>query len=65
MTVSHEDDDWYEVMGTGSYIKTSGCLSLALDKEAYLTIASSGFGRLRFKDGDDCMVAAMYTKLRL
>jgi hypothetical protein len=65
VTVSHEDDDWYEVMGTASYIKTSACLSLALGEEAYLTIASSGFGRLRFKDGDDCMVEAVYTKLRL
>ena len=65
VTVSHEDDDWYEVMGTGSYIKTSACLSLALGEEAYLTITSSGFGRLRFRDGDDCMVEAVYTKLRL
>ena len=65
VTVSHEDDDWYEVLGTNSYIKTSSCLSLALGEEAYLTIAPSGFGRLRFKDGDDCMVEAVYTKLRL
>ena len=34
VTVSHEDDDWYEVMGTSSYIKTSACLSLALGEEA-------------------------------
>jgi len=65
VTVSHEDDDWYEVFGTNSYIKTSSCLSLALGEEAYLTIAPSGFGRLRFKDGDDCMVEVVYTKLRL
>ena len=65
VTVSHEDDDWYEVFGTNSYIKTSSCLSLALGEEAYLTIAPSGFGRLRFKDGGDCMVEAVYTKLRL
>ena len=65
VTVSREDDDWYEVFGTSSYIKTSSCLSLPLGEEAYLTIASSGFGRLRFKDGDDCMVEAVYTKLRL
>ena len=65
VTVSHEDDDWYEVFGTNSYIKTSSCLSLALGEEAYLTIAPSGFGRLRFKNGDDCMVEAVYTKLRL
>ena len=65
VTVSHEDDDWYEVLGTNSYIKTSSCLSLALGEEDYLTIAPSGFGRLRFKDGGDCMVEAVYTKLRL
>ena len=65
VTVSREDDDWYEVFGTSSYIKTSSCLSLALGEEAYLTISPSGFGRLRFDDGDDCMVEAVYTKLRL
>lgn len=65
VTVSLEDDDWYEVSGTNSYIKTSSCLSLALGEEAYLTIASSGYGRLRFEDGNDCMVEGVYTKLRL
>ena len=65
VTVSREDDDWFEVFGTSSYIKTSSCLSLALGEEAYRTIANSGFGRLRFKDGNDCMVEAVYTKLRL
>ena len=65
VTVSHEDDDWYEVFGTSSYIKTSSCLSLALGEEAYLTIATSGFGRLRFKDGNDCMVEGVYTRMRL
>ena len=65
VTVSREDDDWYEIVGTSSYIKTSSCLSLALGEEAYLTISPSGFGRLRFDDGDDCMVEAVYTKLRL
>ncbi|TXH12601.1 MAG: hypothetical protein E6R02_04570 [Gammaproteobacteria bacterium] len=65
VTVSHEDDDWYEVFGTNSYIKTSSCLSLALGREAYMAISPSGFGRLRFEDGDDCMVEGVYTKLRL
>ena len=65
VTVSREDDDWYEVLGTNSYIKTSTCLSLARGEEAYLTISASGFGQLRFEDGDDCMVEGVYTKLRL
>jgi hypothetical protein len=42
VTVSREDDDWYEVFGTNSYIKTSSCLSLALGEEGYLTISPSG-----------------------
>ena len=65
VTVSREDADSYQVFGTNSYIKTSSCLSLALGEEGYLTISPSGFGRLRFKDGDDCMVEGVYTKLRL
>jgi len=65
VTVSREDDDWYEVFGTNSYIKTSSCLSLALGEEAYLTVSPSGFGSLRFEDGNDCMVEGVYTKLRL
>lgn len=65
VTVSREEDDWFEIFGTRSYIKTSSCLSLALGEEAYLTIANSGFGRLRFKDGNDCTVEGVYTKMRL
>ena len=65
VTVSREEDDWFQVFGTSSYIKTSSCLSLALGEEAYLTIANSGFGRLRFKDGNDCMVEGVYTRMRL
>ena len=65
VTVSREDDDWYEVLGTDSYIKTSTCLSIALGEEAYLTMSASGFGQLRFEDGGDCMVEGVYTKLRL
>jgi hypothetical protein len=65
VTVTREDSDWYEVFGTDSYIKTTNCLSLALGEEALLTVATSGFGRLRFKDGEDCMVEDIYSKLRL
>ena len=65
VTVSRNDDDWYEVLGTNSYIKPYACLSLALGEEAYLTVASSGFGRLRFRDSNDCMVEGVYTKMQL
>ena len=65
VTVSREDDDWFEVFGSNSYIKTEGCLSLALGEDATLTISAGNVGRLRFKDGNDCMVDGIYSKLRL
>ena len=65
LTVTRDEDDWYEISGGSTYIKTSRCLSLSFGEEAYLTIPQSGFGRLRFEDGGDCMVEAIYTKLRL
>ncbi len=65
VTVSRQDTDWYEVFGTGTFIKTSACLSLALGKEAFLFIGPSGYGQLIFKDGENCMVEGLFTKLRL
>lgn len=65
VTVSRDDDDWYEVFGTDSYLKTSMCLSLALGEEAYLKLSAGGYGELLFKDGDSCMVEGIYSKLRL
>ena len=63
--VNHEADDWYEVLGTNLYIKTSMCLSLALGEDAFLTLESPGFGSLQFQDGSECSVEGIYTKLRL
>lgn len=65
VTVTREDDDWFEVFGSNSYIKTEGCLSLALGEDAILTVLAGNVGRLRFKDGNDCLVEAIYSKLRL
>jgi len=66
VTVSREEDDWYEAFGTGTYIKTSACLSLALGEEAILKIQAGGFGSLIFiEDEDNCMVEGVYEKLRL
>lgn len=66
VTVSHEDDDWYEVWGTDIYIKTEMCLSLALGQEALLRLNAYGGGNLVFlDDGDSCMVDGVYSKLSL
>lgn len=66
VSVSREDDDWYEVFGTGTYIKTSMCLSLALADDAILNLSGGGYGKLVFIDDDeDCTVEGVYQKLRL
>ncbi|KFN42702.1 hypothetical protein N787_03355 [Arenimonas metalli CF5-1] len=66
VTVSREDDDWYEVFGTDTFIKTSLCLNLALGESAILKLNAGGFGTLFFIDSDDqCSVDGIYSKLRL
>lgn len=65
VTVSRQDDDWYEVSGSGTFIRTSSCLSLALGEEAILSLSSAGYGQLTFEDGDSCIVEGLFTKLRL
>ena len=66
VSVSREDDDWYEVFGTDTFIKTSACLSLALMEDAILNLSGPGYGSLYFiDDDDDCMVEGVYSKLRL
>ena len=66
VSVSRADDDWYEVFGTDTFIKTSACLSLSLGEEAILNLSGPGYGSLYFIDDDeDCMVEGVYSKLRL
>ncbi len=66
VTVSREDDDWYEVFGTDTFIKTSACLNLALSDDAILKLSGPGYGSIYFiDDDDDCMVEGVYSKLRL
>lgn len=66
VTVSREDDDWYEVFGTDTFIKTSLCLNLALGERAILKLNAGGYGTLFFIDSDDqCSVEGVYSKLRL
>ena len=48
VTVSREDDDWYEVYGTDTFIKTSACLNLSLGDEAILKLSRPGYGSLYY-----------------
>jgi hypothetical protein len=64
VTVSHEDDDWYEVWN--KLVHQDIELPVPRPWRGGLPDhCKLRFGRLRFKDGDDCMVEAVYTKLRL
>jgi hypothetical protein len=65
VTINRESDNWYEIFGANSFIKTSVCLSLALGEEAVLQLSGSGYGQLIFKDGNSCMVEGLYSKMRL
>ncbi len=64
VNLRRDEDDWYEISGGDTYIKTSACLSLSIGEDAYLTISSPGFSRLRFEDGETCMVEGVYTKVQ-
>ena len=64
VTISREDDDWYEILGKGIYIKTSGCISLAIGEKAVLSIIGGGYGTLHV-GGNQCMVEGLYSKIRL
>ncbi len=64
VTVTRRDNNWYEIWGKEIYIKTRGCLSLALGKEAVLSISSSGYGTL-YIDGYKCSIEGLYSKVRL
>lgn len=65
VTISRKSDNWYEIFGTDTFIKTSICLSLALSEEAILKISAGGIGNLYLSEGDKCMVEGVYTRLKL
>jgi hypothetical protein len=64
VTISREDDDWYEVWGQGTYIKTKGCLDLAFGESAVLVLTAGGYGTLYLED-DECTVEGVYSRMSL
>lgn len=64
--VNREEDDWYEVWGQGLYIRTSGCIALAMMQDAILIMRGPTFGQLVFDDSNgSCMVEGVYSRARL
>jgi hypothetical protein len=65
VSVSQEEDDWYEIMGSDTFIRTTICLELALGSSSILKVDSNGYGKLIFDRGNSCSVEGLYTKMRL
>jgi len=65
VTVSHDADDWYEMVGAGTYVKTWGCDRPANAQPATLSLGVANAGRLEFTDGTRCVVEGVYDKLRI
>lgn len=64
VTINRKDNDWYDIWGRGIYIKTSGCLSLALGEEAILFLRAGGYGTL-YVESNECMVEDVYSRIKL
>ena len=65
VTVNHDADDWYEVSGASTYIKTSSCARPDRGQRATLSLGAANEGRLVFGDGTSCLVEGVYDKLRI
>ena len=63
--VNHDADDWYEVFGASTYIKTSSCAQPAGGQQATLSLGAANAGQLVFGDGTSCLVEGVYDKLRI
>ena len=65
VTISHKAENWYEIFGTPTFVRTIDCRVLVLAQEAFLSISVAGVGKITFKDGDICKVEAIFSKRRL
>jgi len=65
VTVNHDADDWYEVFGASTYIKTSSCAQPTGGQQATLSLGAANAGELVFGDGTSCLVEGVYDKLRI
>lgn len=63
--VTYEQDNLYSIFGTDLYIMTWLCIHICIIEEAILSIDSTGRGKLIFKNGQQCYVDGIYTKLNL
>ena len=63
--LNHKADDWYEIVESNMYIKTSKCQTLAHNQSATVVLKSGGWGEITFEDSTGCTVEGVYTQLQL
>ncbi len=65
VTITQKAENWYEIFGANTYLKTRDCKTMVLAEEASLLLPSTGLGQIVFKDGRNCTAEAIYAKKRL
>lgn len=66
VSVRRGESDWYEILGSGAFLRTSMCLNLSSVKEVILTVTSAGNGEIvSGEDGERCMVEGVYKRRRM
>jgi hypothetical protein len=65
VTVTLKAENWYEIFGANTYLKTRDCKTMVLAEEASLLLPSTGLGQIIFKDGRNCAAEAIFAKKRL
>ena len=64
VTLSLKAENWYEIFGTNTYVKTQNCRVMVLGQEAFLLLQTAQLGQISFKDGDNCKVESFFSKQR-
>ena len=65
VTVTQKAENWYEIFGANTYLKTRDCKTMVLAEEASLLLPATGLGQIVFKDGRQCTAEAIYGRKRL
>lgn len=64
VTVSHEEDDWYEITALGAFVKTNSCYEYVYFQEAMLSLNAYGGSLTFFNSKSKCNVEGVYQKRR-
>lgn len=63
LAINREGEDWYQVGATNTFIRTTGCITGAKNKQVSLLVSPGGGGRLVFHEGRSCVLEGLYSRL--